>query len=191
MTEKVCRQSRLNRIFHWLFALSILSLIISGFSTYWPPSIEHGMAVHNTVHRSLGFFATGLFWGWVYYHIVTQSYTDVWFRVREIKDLKGLFSYYFFFRKNLPRYGKYNPGQKLIYTGWFFGFIFQFVTGLLLYTANFGNILPFPITLQQLRFYHYAVALWFLGTTPLHIYLATTEDPAKLQAMLTGWVRKR
>lgn len=191
MTEKVLRQSRWNRLFHWLFAFSIIMLLITGLSTFWFISIGEVTGIRVMVHRSVGFFASGLFCGWVYYHLVTQLYRDVWFRTCEIPGFKGLLKYYFFIQTKLPPYGKYNPGQKLVYTGWFFGFILQFVTGIILFTAGMGNILPFPVLMQKMRFYHFAGALWFLGTIPLHIYLAVTEDPGKLQAMLTGWVRKR
>lgn len=192
MEDKVLIQSRLNRLFHWLFAGSVILLIVSGFYISNPVSLGdvYDMDANILVQSAAAFFASGVFWAWVYHHIVTRAYKDMWFRRRDVADLKGLLKYYFFMEKKPPVHGKYNSGQRLIYTSWFFAFILMFLTGLVLYSANFGYVLPFPVVIQKIRFYHFLGALWWLGTVPLHIYLSFTEDPAKLQAIFTGWVKK-
>ncbi len=193
MEDKVLIQSWLNRVFHWLFAFGVILLITSGFYIYRPITLEniYDMGNNLLIHSTVAFFTSGVFFTWVYHHIITQSYRDVLFRLKDITDFKGLLKYYLFIETKAPVHGKYNAGQKFIYTSWFFAFIFMFITGIILYMANFGNILPFPVLLQKVRLLHFIGALWFLGTVPVHIYLAFTEDPAKLQAIFTGWVRKR
>jgi len=192
MEDKVLIQSRPNRIFHWLFTGSVILLIVSGFYISNPVSLGHvyDMDANILIQSAAAFFASGVFLAWVYHHITTRAYKDMWFRRRDVADLKGLLKYYFFMEEKPPVHGKYNSGQRLIYTSWFFAFIFMFLTGLVLYSANFGYVLPFPVVIQKIRFYHFLGALWWLGTVPLHIYLSFTEDPAKLQAIFTGWVKK-
>ncbi len=192
MKDKALIQSRSNRIFHWLFAVTVVLLLMSGFYLHRPVNLGavYNMKAGLLIHPVVGFLATGVFLAWVYQHLITRSYQDVWFRLRDGAELKGLLKYYLFMKKKTPAHGRYNAGQKFVYTSWFIVFSFMFLTGIVLYLANFGIVLPFPVLLQKVRFYHYLGALWFLGTVPLHIYLAFTEDPAKLQAMFTGWVSK-
>lgn len=192
MAGKVLIQSRLNRIFHWSFALIVFLLLASGFYIHHPVSLGdvYNMQANILIQAAAGFIASGIFALWVYHYLVTGAHKDIRFKKRDMADFWGLLKYYFFMEKKSPHHGKYNAGQKLIYTSWFFVFVLMFLTGLILYSANFGSILPFPVTVQKVRFYHYLGALWFLGTVPVHIYLVMTEDPAKLQAIFTGWVRK-
>jgi len=44
--------------------------------------------------------------------------------------------------------------------------------------------------LNTLRSIHFLVAAFFAGTIPFHLYLVFSEDPAKLQAIFTGYVQK-
>lgn len=192
MAEKVLVHSVLNRLFHWMFAASVITLLATGFYIHHPVDLGklYHMETDIFMQIAVGFFAAGVFFSLIYYYIVTRSYRNIWVHTRDIADFWGLLKYYFFIEKTPPHYGKYNSGQKLIYSSWFIVFIFMFFSGLILYTANFGDILPFPVVYQKIRFYHFLGALWFLGTVPLHIYLVLTQDPAKLQAIFTGWVKK-
>lgn len=192
MVHKVLIQSRFTRAFHWLFALSAIILLVSGFYIYNPVNLGDifDMKINILLQTSIGFFASGIFFAWVYHHIVTQAYKDILVKRRDLADFVGLMKYYLFIEKKTPVHGKYNAGQRIIYTSWILAFLFMFMTGLFLYSANFGYILPFEVIIQKIRFYHFLGALWFLGTIPVHIYLVLIEDPAKLQAIFTGWVKK-
>lgn len=192
MSQKVLFHSRTTRVFHWLFAASITVLIISGLYIHYPVDLGKffNMGTAVALQKSFGIFASALFFAWVYYQIVTQAYKDIIFKFRDIADFKGLLKYYLFIEKKPPLYGKYNSGQRIMYTSWFFVFLFMFVTGMISYSAGFGNVLPVPVGLQKVKFYHFLGALWFMATIPVHVYLVLTEDPAKLQAMFTGWLKK-
>ncbi len=192
LAEKIYIQSRPNRIFHWISSVNVTMLLITGFYLTKPVNLGDIYEIDIAVflQAAVGFFQSGIFFAWVYHHLVTGAYRDVRFRLQDAADFRGLLKYYFFMEKKPPVHGKYNAGQRLIYTSWFFVFSFMFITGLILYSANFGYVLPFPVLIQKVRFYHFFGALWFLGTVLVHIYLVLTEDPAKLQAMLTGWVRR-
>ena len=192
MADKIYIQSRLNRTFHWITVVNVILLLTSGFYIHNPVDLgnTYSMDVNVLIQTVTAFLQSGIVAAWVYYKLVTGSDKDIVFRTRDINDLKGLLKYYFFVENKPPVHGKYNAGQRLVFTSWFIVFLFMFLTGLLIYSVNFGYMVPFPIIMQKIRFYHYLGALWFLGTVPVHIYLVFTEDPAKLQAMFTGWVRK-
>jgi len=192
LDEKVYIQSRPTRLFHWSSFITVTILLISGFYISRPVDLgdAYGIDIAIFVQTTAGFLQSGIFIAWVYHHLVTGAYRDIRFRRQDIVDFKGLLKYYFFIEKKPPVHGKYNAGQRLIYSSWFFVFLFMFITGLILYSVNYGYVLPYPIAIQKVRFYHFLGTLWFLGTVPLHIYLVLTQDPAKLQAMFTGWVRR-
>lgn len=192
MDKKILVHSRIIRICHWLFAFSVILLITSGLYSHYPVKFGnfYDMKTNVFIQIAVAFFATGVFTVWVYYNLMTEAYKDLWFKPRDIIDFKGLLKYYLFIEKNPPYYGKYNAGQRIIFSSWVLVFIFMALTGIILYMVNFGYILPFAVMLQKLRFYHFLGALWFVGTVPLHIYLVITEDPAKLQAIFTGWIKK-
>ena len=192
MEEKVYIQSLPNRLFHWSSFVMVTMLLISGFYISHPVNLgdAYDLDIAVFVQTAAAFLQSGIFFAWVYHHMVTGAYQDIRFRWRDAADFRGLLKYYFFMEKKPPVHGKYNAGQRLVYTSWFFVFIFLFLTGLILYSVNFGYVLRFAVAIQKVRYYHFLGALWFLGTVPVHIYLVLTEDPAKLQAMFTGWVRR-
>jgi Ni/Fe-hydrogenase 1 B-type cytochrome subunit len=192
MSDQVLVHSRITRVFHWLFAVGVTLLIFSGLYIHYPADLGrfYNMGTNVAIQKVAGVFTSGIFFSWVYYQILTQAYKDIVFKVRDIVDFKGLLKYYLFMEKKPPGYGKYNAGQKMIFTSWFIVFIFMFITGLVLYYADLGYFHQAPVEYQKVRFYHFLGALWFMATVPVHIYLVLTEDPAKLQAMFTGWLKK-
>ncbi len=191
MTQEVLIQPLINRIFHWLIALGFTLLVMTGLYIHYPiitaPYITMTMA--EQFQFSVGFITTGLVIARVYYGIVTADYKNILFRLADVKPFGQLIQYYLFLRKKEPAHAKYNAGQKLIYTSWVFLFFFQFFTGILLYYPFLASSRYVAWPLQTIRFYHYLVALWFLGTIPVHIYLVLTADPGRLQAIFTGWAR--
>lgn len=192
MSQKVLFHSRTTRVFHWLFAGSMIMLLITGLYIHHPVDLGtfYNMGTAVVLQKFFGVVASTLVFSWVYYQIVTQAYKDIAFKFRDAADFMGLLKYYLFMEDKPPVYGKYNAGQRIMYTSWFFVFLFMFVTGLVLYWTDVGNLPQVPVSLQKVRFYHFLAALWFMGTIPVHIYLVLTEDPAKLQAMFTGWLKK-
>lgn len=192
LKDKVLIHSRASLFFHWAFAVVITLLLLSSFYIHRPLVLGplFNMGKNLFVHRTMAYTAMGIFTGWTYYIIVTGDYRNLLFRFRDIREFPAFFRYNLFLEQKLPPHGKYNVGQKLIYSGWFFAFVFLAVTGLFLQFPAWANYVP-PLTLQQIRYYHFLVALYFLATIPLHVYLAVTEDPARLQAIFTGWVKKK
>lgn len=182
------------RVFHWLFAVCLVVIMYTGLYIHYPVNIlgfvdmraaKTGMFI--TVYIALFLLAAR-----VYYGIITGDIRNILVNRQDIKNLPGFFKFFFFLAEKEPPHAKYNPGQKLIFTGWLIAFGFQAVTGFILYdTGSFGWLLPLFGGLQNIKYLHYLVFLYFAATTMLHVYLTLSEDPAKLQAMFTGHMRRK
>jgi Ni/Fe-hydrogenase 1 B-type cytochrome subunit len=180
------------RIFHWVMFACVLVLLFTGLYLHSPPA---WLVVPASKMRKLhGVFAALLvvnFAVHVYYYVFTRKFTEVLLLPRDWINVRSFLRYYLFITENHPNFGRYNPGQKMLFTAW----------GLAVLTATVSGIgLFFPeesIWLQRLlgglnnmRLIQYFIAVFFAASIPLHLYLVFTEDPAKLQAIFTGYIKK-
>jgi Ni/Fe-hydrogenase 1 B-type cytochrome subunit len=90
-----------------------------------------------------------------------------------------------------PNFGKYNPGQRLLFCSWAVVLVIGGIAGLAAYFPQQA----IPINklyggLPGIKWVKYLTAVFFAATIPIHLYLVFSEDPAKLQAIFTGYVRK-
>ena len=70
----------------------------------------------------------------VYFGIVTKDWHNVIYQpIKDTMKLPSMIKYYTFLAKDHPFYGKYNPGQKGMYTGVLVLAIVQILTGFILY----------------------------------------------------------
>ncbi len=189
--NKVLIHSRASRLFHWSLALSIMVALPAGFYYHYPLDLgpHYGTGLNGFIKQIASFASMAVFSAWVYYIAITGDYRNHLFSFSELKHFLPLFKYYLFVEKKLPPHPKYNIGQRFFHVAWFLGFLIQSGTGLLLLFPDWTNLVV-PLTHQQLRYYHFMVALFFAGSIFLHIYLALTEDPARLQSMFTGWIKR-
>ena len=182
------------RVFHWLFAAALVVIMYTGLYIHYPVNIlgfvdmrRAQMGMYTTVYIALFLLVAR-----VYYGIMTRDIRNILLNREDIQNLPGFFKFYFFLAEKEPPHAKYNPGQKLIFTSWLLAFGFQAITGFILYdTGRLGWLLPCFGGLQNLKYLHYLVFLYFVATTMVHVYLALSEDPAKLQAMFTGHMRRK
>jgi Ni/Fe-hydrogenase 1 B-type cytochrome subunit len=73
------------------------------------------------------------------------------------------------------KFGKYNAGQKLLYTLWPILLLFQAVTGFAMYfPETFSGFIYLFGGLNHFRVWHVIGAWIFTITTIAHIYLGTT-----------------
>ncbi|HHV62897.1 MAG TPA: DUF4405 domain-containing protein [Firmicutes bacterium] len=180
------------RIFHWTFATCIIILLATGFYISRPVDIIAFMDMNlaRLLHSSAAFVAMAAVVVRVYWALFSGDYREFLIPSQDIRDLGGFFRYYLFVSDHMPLRGRYNVGQKITYGSWLVAFIFQVISGFILRSPHslaraarlFGN-------LQVVRLLHFGVAVWFLVTVLVHVYLALTEDPGRLQAMFTGYVR--
>lgn len=190
--ELILSQPILTRIFHWVLFFSVSILIFTGFYIHTPGWLKISMKTVRLWHSiSAYILLANLISNIYYYYFVTKYYHTVVFKFKDIKHLVSFFKYYLFFRPDHPYYGKYNPGQKMVITIWFLLIIFMIITGFpLYYPSSLQFMRLFIGDLGTIRLLHYLGFLGLTSTIPIHLYLVFTEDPAKLQAMFTGYIKK-
>lgn len=181
------------RISHWLVVFFLGSTVITSFYLSNPGWIALPFGLIRQLHLVLNGILAALVLMRLYYAIVTGDIRNFSIRRGDGKKLVQLMAYYFFLRKNPPYEGtKYNVGQRLIYTSWFYAWFFQAFTGLMLAAPARPEVIFLAKLMggfALVRFYKYIVNVYFAITILIHIYLVLTSDPAKLQAMFTGYVR--
>lgn len=180
------------RIFHWVMVVSVLLLTGTGIMFSLP---HHFLILPyrllRLIHGTAGIILTANTFGQIYYYLVTRRYPEVLLNLDDWRNLGAFLQYYVFLRPSHPNFGRYNPGQKLIYDSWILLIVLSAVAGfILMFPADSTAWQVWLGGMQQLRLVKYFITIWFIATIPVHIYLVFTEDPAKLQAMITGYVSK-
>lgn len=191
------------RIWHWINACGILSLIASGAQIRFPEGISvfHSYRTAIQVHNVAGLIVAISFTLWFFYYKMVRNTLDKLYIPNE-EDLKhGLLRqlvYYFFWYflgRPSPHHAtpeaKFNPMQKSAYLAVMFllmplvcitGILLMNVTPLRVLILMWGGIK----IIDTLHFLFASSLIAFLCT---HVYLATLgETPLSyLKPMLTGW----
>lgn len=180
------------RIFHWTMFSCIVVLLSSGLYIHDPPAwMNLPMAGVRKLHGIFAVLLTVNLFGQIYYYIVTTKFTEVLLLPRDWPNMRSFLRYYLFITEHHPNFGRYNPGQKWLFTSWGLCIIAAIITGAgLLFPNETTGLQKLLGGLAAMRLIQFAIAMFFLATIPLHLYLVFTEEPAKLQAMFTGWLRK-
>lgn len=180
------------RVFHWIMFVCVMTLLFTGFYLHSPmPSIKLPLSLIRKVHVMFGLILIANLVGQIYYYTFTKKFTEILFMPGDLTNMRSFTRYVLFITDGHPNFGRYNPGQKMLFTFW----------GLAVLAAAFTSmILLFPEStswvqrtlggLNVVRIIHYFIAIFFASSIPLHFYLVFTEEPAKLQAMFTGYVNK-
>ncbi len=178
------------RIFHWIMVLTVTYLVITGLHLH-DPKVNLPFGLLRKTHILAGIILIINLLGQIYYYSVTGKYTEVLFTTRDIPNLRSFFRYSLFIADNHPNYGRYNPGQKGLFTVWGLAVILSGLAALPHLLPDYASWLSRPLGgLIGSRVIFYAITMFFLATIPLHLYLVFTEDPAKLQAMFSGYLQK-
>lgn len=149
--SKVLRQPRSNRIVHWLTAISIFMLIITGlgqmplygryllvqpFGTKWLTSYEITLWVHYTFAAILIFIS--------FYHIVYHLIKKEFAILPKKGDVKGSIEIIkcMILRKEEPPGEKYLPEQRLAYVFFAGAIALAIISGIIKVIKNFIGIQP-------------------------------------------------
>ena len=101
----------------------MIMLILTGFYIYSPtvfsifPSMDSARYVHFIFMYVIGWTMVYK----IYYSIVTGEIKELIFRWRDLLEMPALIKYYLygiFVGAHKKDYGKYNPGQRMIYSMW-------------------------------------------------------------------------
>jgi len=180
------------RIFHWTLVAAVSTLVLTGLYLDNPVTVLHfRMGTVRYVHLLAAMVLIVNVFGQMYYYIYTRKFTEVIFLPRDLQNLRSFSRYYMFITNETPNYGRYNPGQKALYTVWLAAILLSIVCGIaLLFPDDTVWLQKTMHGLNTIRIIKYFIGMLFVGTIPLHLYLVFTEDPAKLQAMFTGYIKK-
>lgn len=186
-------QTAFGRLFHWTHVLLLGLAIGTGLLLGDPSIFPIPMRTIRHTHLWINAILSALILARIYYAFVTGDYRNFLFHRGDGKRFVKLMTYYFFLAKEAPyEETKYNIGQRLIYVSWIFAWLFQAVTGILLANPHHEQSVLLATYFggyQTIRMTRYLIAVYFVVTIIVHIYLATTSDPAKFQAMFSGFVR--
>lgn len=180
------------RVFHWIMFVCVMILLFTGFYLHSPlTSIMLTISLVRKVHGMFGLILIANLAGQIYYYCVTKKFTEILFMPGDFVNMRSFTRYVLFITDGHPNYGRYNPGQKMLFTIWGLAVLLAaFTSMILLFPDNTFWIQRFLGGLNVVRTVHYFIAILFAASIPLHFYLVFTEDPAKLQAMFTGYVNK-
>jgi Ni/Fe-hydrogenase 1 B-type cytochrome subunit len=155
------------------------------------PWLQLPLTLVRKLHLSFAAILLANFAVHLYYYLVSGRISEVLYLPRDWVNTRAFLRYMLFITADHPNFGRYNPGQKLFFMLWGLAVIAAAVTGTALAFPD-DSLLPQRCLggLGGLRIIHYLTAVLFVVTVPWHIYLAFAEDPARLQAMFTGYVQK-
>jgi len=189
--SKIMLHSLPVRLLHWNQAITLTILIICGLYLHKPGLLNIPFQTVKNIKGVFNFVLIANTVIYIYYSLISKHYHDLIFSLRDIRFIPSFMQYTLFLKENPGYYGKYNPGQKATYTLWFILILIQIITGLaLFYPDPLSYLVNLLGGLNKIRQIHYLVTWVFVATIPIHIYLAITEDPAKLQSIFTGYVRR-
>lgn len=180
------------RIFHWVLFICVIVLLFTGFyiNAAWD-MVLLPMRVNRKLHTLFSAVLIVNLIAHLYYYLYMRQITDVIFTLRDWVNIPSFLRYVFFIKLDHPNFGRYNPGQKLLFSLWFLTIIIAAFTGsILLFPENSQWFQRMLGGLNIIRILHFYVAIFFAMSIPLHLYLVFTESPANLQAMFTGYINK-
>ena len=185
------------RVTHWVSAVTVVVLIVTGFYigapyfTTWGEASSHFlMGWARFLHFSAAAFIVAaailrIYWlfagnKWARWNALLPVRTKNW------KNMWKMLKYYFLVRQeSMPHYLGHHPLQQLSYTAIYLVVIVQVVTGFAMYGLSnpggffhtvFSWVGPMFGGIQNARFAHHALTWILITFIPLHIYLAFRAD---------------
>jgi Ni/Fe-hydrogenase 1 B-type cytochrome subunit len=203
------------RLWHWVNALAITVLAITGWFIANPPSSLPGEASGNFLMGYIRFahFAAGyvlligflgrVYWAFVGNHHARQLFVLPIFNGHWWREVLFELRWYLFLEKRPKKYVGHNPLAQLAMFILFLSMtVFMLITGFALYGegAQAGSwahtlfsswVIPLFGQSQDVHTWHH-LGLWVIGVfVMIHVYAAIREDIVSRQSlvstMLSGW----
>jgi formate dehydrogenase subunit gamma len=187
--ELIPRYSLVERVNHWIGALSYTYLLMTGLAfwspyMYWLAAVVGGGPTARLWHPWLGLvFAASLFWTFKEWHgdMAINDADRAWGKAIpdyiENKD------------DELPPVGRFNFGQKLFFWGIFYGVILLLLSGVVLWYTE-----TLPWSLRFVRYaailIHASAALITIGLFLIHVYMSVFLEEGSFGSMVSGHVTR-
>ncbi len=204
MSQKLYLHPVTERIWHWIHAVLILLLILSGIQIHWPDSfgIFGSFANAISLHNWFGLLLVADFVLWLLYNLISKRISHYILRKEDLYPgmiVQAKFYAYDIFKNRPHPYApsennKFNPLQKMAYFQFMiFMMPLLLISGILyLYPSCFSSFVSFVGGLKVVAIFHYIMAVLFTAFFVAHIYLATTGHTifADFISMITGYAEK-
>lgn len=200
------------RLWHWINALAIFTLCITGYLIGSPlPSVEMSEATHQFIFGYIRFahFAAAMimtvgFFGRIYWAFVGNSHARQMFwlpfwRREWRREVVDEIKWYAFMKKTPRKYVGHNPlAQIAMFFFMTIGMTFMILTGFALYSEGvgrgslvdtlFGPLLDFVGGSQTMHQLHH-LGMWAIVIfIIIHIYAAIREDIMSRQTMVSTMI---
>lgn len=197
--EKIFLHPLIERIWHWVQALCILMLIITGIILHWPEKFPGWFDWAVSVHNWFGMATVIAFLVWLAYNLLTGRISHYIPKRSEIPVgmiTQAKFYGYGIFRHEPHPYAptednKFNPLQKIAYLQ--FQVLLMpilLISGLLyMYPDTFRGLINMLGGIWMIGIIHLILGALFTAFLMAHLYLATTGETVgeNFKAMITGW----
>lgn len=197
--EKIYLHPLPERIWHWVQALCIVMLIITGAMLHWPEKFPGWFNWAVTVHNWFGIGAVAAFLFWLVYNLVTGRIMHYIPKKGEIPTgmiRQAKFYGYGIFKHEPHPYApsednKFNPLQKIAYLKFqLLLFPVLLISGILyMYPETFKGIIDAIGGMTVLGLVHFILGGLFAAFLVAHLYLATTGETVaeNFKAIITGY----
>ncbi len=199
------------RVWHWVNALAISVLCVTGYLIGSPlPSLSGEASSHfmmgyiRFAHFAAAYvFAVGLigrvYWAFVGNQHAREMVTLPVLRLAYWREVWAMFSWYLFLRPRPNQYVGHNPMARLMmFTGYFLVSLFMLVTGFAMYGEGlqtgswadrmFGWVIPLLGQSQGVHTWHH-LGMWALVLFVIvHIYAAIREDIMGRQSIVSTMI---
>ncbi|MDD5169996.1 MAG: Ni/Fe-hydrogenase, b-type cytochrome subunit [Syntrophales bacterium] len=202
---------------HWIMALSVFVLIVTGFYIATPFSIPKGETVHkffmgNTriIHEFFGIILLFIFIWRIYLALFSRFHKD-WkdfFAWTNIGNMSKQIRFYLLISKERPEHTTlYGPLQSIAYGGLLILVFLVVLTGLILMGAGYhagwtalvyAIVKPFETImggLARVRIIHHILTWCFILFIVVHIYMAAWYDvifkESTVSSMISGLVFRK
>ncbi|NCD25178.1 MAG: cytochrome b/b6 domain-containing protein [Deltaproteobacteria bacterium] len=194
MHKKIYLYTRFERFWHWVQALLIFFLLLTGFEVHGTLSL-FGFQKAVELHNFLGLTWVVLFVFIVFWVLTTGEWRQYIPTTKKLFEVIGYYSSGIFKGKPHPvkksREAKHNPLQRLTYLGLTTVLLtLQMATGLLYYLYNDWPVWGWTfLDLGLLALVHLACAFAIVSFVVVHVYMTTTGHTltAHIAAMFSGW----
>ena len=192
---KVKMYTGFERLWHWVQAILIVLLALTGFEIHGTFEI-FGYQTAVELHTISFWILIVLTIFAIFWHVTTGAWRQYIPTSKNLREQVQYYTYGIFVNAPHPthktRYTKFNPLQKLTYLQLkLFAFPVQGISGLLYFYSD--SEIPFiGVSFNNLELFalvHLLGAYFFVVFLIVHIYLTTTGHTitSNLMGMITGW----
>jgi formate dehydrogenase subunit gamma len=199
MAEEIKRYTVPQRIFHWVNAVSVFVLLISGLAIY-APNLFASMDVPTSTWFKLHMWFSAIFLAGVGFHIIHAAFfldrlENLWFGRAEQHRLIIIIKNFLGLTRQYPKLGKYHPTQILVHWAFFANLFVLTLTGFILWKP-LRYLIPFRLFGFGWDFIFFNRILHDFFTASLaamiigHVYFAVfiKKNWPDLKAMFTGTI---